>query len=77
MSVNLACEEKIQAVGQSFSDLKWRIWGCFILKIEINLFLISESFDSNVLTQTDKSKSVSLGGTVTITAQGVQILVLL
>ncbi|KAL7379910.1 hypothetical protein ABVT39_008293 [Epinephelus coioides] len=33
-------------------------------------FLSQESFANNFLTQTDKSKSVSLGGTVTISATG-------
>uniref|UniRef100_A0A3Q0R907 Ig-like domain-containing protein n=1 Tax=Amphilophus citrinellus TaxID=61819 RepID=A0A3Q0R907_AMPCI len=34
------------------------------------LFFISESFANNFLTQTDKTKSVSLTGTVTISATG-------
>ncbi|CAI5695996.1 unnamed protein product [Oreochromis niloticus] len=33
-------------------------------------FLSQESFANNFLTQTDKTKSVSLGGTVTISATG-------
>uniref|UniRef100_A0A3B4F393 Immunoglobulin V-set domain-containing protein n=1 Tax=Pundamilia nyererei TaxID=303518 RepID=A0A3B4F393_9CICH len=44
---------------------------CLCLKNKlVILFFISESFANNFLTQTDEVKSVSLGGTVTISATG-------
>uniref|UniRef100_A0A669AYA2 Ig-like domain-containing protein n=1 Tax=Oreochromis niloticus TaxID=8128 RepID=A0A669AYA2_ORENI len=44
--------------------------GLFLKNKLVILFFVLESFAKNFLTQTDKTKSVSTGGTVTISATG-------